>query len=440
MLGKLKKGKEQALQTENKQSNWAARVLSVLCAIILWFYVMSVESINFEKTYSGLTLGIHGTETLEGLSLSGLTTSTVEITITGEKKQLEGMGSEWVKPYVDLPETVAKGQYTLPVKLDGIPDNMNVSVYPQKVTVLIEDTDTREVPLTRVAGSHDDSLLEYNFSFTHVTVTGSVSVLEQIDHAELDISTQNLGNTMDGSYFGKIILVNKDGNKIVDSYLTKSSDYATVEVKVLQSKKLDLTITSSSGESLSIIYEKESAKTIVVKGEASVISALPTYLSLRTINLSEIESGVKDSKTYVFAYHDITRALPEGVVLIAVDNVAVADLKEDSLPSAVLTVSLKNTKVETTLTVSLKSATVKSLSSSLHVTFDPNETVDIVLSGQRNDLKNITAKDLNLVVNMYGKTAKGWVNVPLLVTLKETNENVEIITKEFTLRVFVYAK
>ncbi|HAZ19608.1 MAG TPA: hypothetical protein DCY75_05480, partial [Clostridiales bacterium] len=281
---------------------------------------------------------------------------------------------------------------------------------------------------------------EYNFSFTHVTVTGSVSVLEQIDHAELDISTQNLGNTMDGSYFGKIILVNKDGNKIVDSYLTKSSDYATVEVKVLQSKKLDLTITSSSGESLSIIYEKESAKTIVVKGEASVISALPTYLSLRTINLSEIESGVKDSKTYVFAYHDITRALPEGVVLIAVDNVAVADLKEDSLPSAVLTVSLKNTKVETTLTVSLKSATVKSLSSSLHVTFDPNETVDIVLSGQRNDLKNITAKDLNLVVNMYGKTAKGWVNVPLLVTLKETNENVEIITKEFTLRVFVYAK
>ncbi len=420
-----------------KTATWVFRILSVLVAIILWFYVMTLESNNFEKTYSGLTPDIQG---IEGQSLSALTSSTVEISITGEKTQLDGMGSESVKPYVLLPENAKKGEYILPVLVDDIPDNMTVSVKPEKVTVLVESTESRTIPLTRVAGNLDDSLLLYDFSVKEIKVTGSVSLLERLDHAELALSSQGSETNANTSYFGTIVLMDANGQIISDAYLKKSNDFATVEIKVMQSKELSLCILGKEGEAPEITYDVGSAQKITLRGEPSIIAALPDYLSLSLVNLSDIVAGSQEERHFTFTYENILSAVPENTTLIAIDGIKLADLKKDALPTVGMTVSMKNFITETSLTVPLSLATHTALTSSLSVTVDPKDTVEITLRGQEDKLSAITAKDLQLVLDMSGKTAKGWTNVPLLVSLKAGNEDLEVISTEHIVRVFMYAK
>lgn len=441
MFGIRKKSTDDAVQAANaenkKSANWIFRILSILCAVILWFYVMTVESNNFEKTYSGVTLDIRGMESLSALSLSGLPTDTVEITVTGEKQKLEAMGSEDIKPYVILPENAEKGQYVLPVKIDGIPDNTNVSIKPEKVTVLVENTDTRTVSLTRVAGNHDDSLLSYHFSLSEITVTGSVSLLERIDHAELNISSQTPGININSSYFGAIVLIDVEGKEILGSYLTKSNDYATVEVKVMQTKKLPLTVTGTGGEAADIVFDEGSVKTVTVKGEASQIAAIPDFLSLATVDLTNPD-GANETR-FTFSYQQILSAIPQDVALHEIDGILISALDQEKLPSASFTATPKSALAENTLSVSLSGATVKSLSSALKAQFDPKQTVLITLRGTQDAVHAVTAEDIALTINMAGKTAKGWVDAPLSVILQKDVDGLEISHPE-SVRVLLSAK
>ena len=78
--------KELEKQLPKKRRLILPKIMSVLIAFILWFYVMAVESPVNEKTFRSIPITIEQTDS--ELSLYSGYNTTVDITVSGKKSEL----------------------------------------------------------------------------------------------------------------------------------------------------------------------------------------------------------------------------------------------------------------------------------------------------------------------------------------------------------------
>ena len=81
------------------------RIVCVLIAVILWLYVMSNESPDYERTFSGVNVGIENTALLMSQSdlsvMSGMA-SYVDITVTGKRGDVVSYSLDDISASVDV--------------------------------------------------------------------------------------------------------------------------------------------------------------------------------------------------------------------------------------------------------------------------------------------------------------------------------------------------
>jgi len=124
-------------------------LLSVLCAISLWLYVMSVESPLDNNTFYGVNVELRNETVLKKNSLSvfsGQNTS-VNVTVTGKKSLLNRLRAEDLVAYVDVGNITEAGEYGLDIKLDPVEGVTLSGLSVNKVTVFVESMVTKYVPI-----------------------------------------------------------------------------------------------------------------------------------------------------------------------------------------------------------------------------------------------------------------------------------------------------
>ncbi len=297
-----------------KRSDIAAWCMCLIAAFVIWLYVMSTNSPSHEQTFSSVPVKIENAALLsENTSLSIISDSdlTVDLTVSGPKKDFGRYGASDFLVSVDVASIDSVGKHTLSINV-LLPSGMTLeSVVPSTVTLHVDNRISRDVPVrTAIISSpklpEGCELGEITPAVTSISVEGPESILAGISHAQLDVSLGKLETSLTKTL--PVRLIDANGAEVSQSSLSLSRSEISVEIPVFKTKEVKLgidTVYSLYNQSNSFITVTPSSVTL--RADPSLLSSLDTLI-LDTVNEKTTSGDFEKS-------YDIV--LPDGVECIS---------------------------------------------------------------------------------------------------------------------------
>ncbi|MBQ8552348.1 MAG: hypothetical protein IJ428_06005 [Clostridia bacterium] len=379
----------------SKYQNAVAKVLCVLAAIILWFYVVGTNTAIEEKVFSGVPVAIENLEVIEselGMSVISGYDYTVDLTLQGAKSELDRLSVEDITVYVDVGSITASGEQALEVKT-SLPSGISVVKQSASlIRVYIDKSISISVPLRVEPHYSIESAYELGIpvpSVETVNVTGPAAELDKVAYALLSLDLGRINKSITAT--GKPILVDETGAEIESAYVKLQTGEVSVQVPVYTYKDVYLAAEYKHGfYNASNVAVKFSPESVRLKGDPDV--------------LAEIDS--------VAILIDEKKVIDDGVL-----NANIPELENIENVSGITTVSVsivhKNTDTRTMTVDNLVVLNPDDLDYMLE-----SSTVDVTFRGTKQRLSllnqnNVTATlDLGNIVDVPGLQM-----VPLTITI-----------------------
>lgn len=384
---------------ESRNEKLIAKILCVLAAIILWFYVVMTDTTTDEKVFSGISVDIRGRDRVEdtlGLTIISGYDLTVDVTVKGPRADINRLTVDDVKAYIDMKTVDGAGEYTLPIRT-SLPNGITAgSLSANYMTVYVDKRTTISVPVKIVTSQ----VIEADFtmgtpepSIETVNVSGPEEVLRTIDHAEASFDLGRVSKTLIST--GKLTLVDANGNEINDPYVRLQTSEVTVRFPVYIYRDFDLKVDTKYG-----YYDSTNSRitispaSIQVRGDPDVIS------SMDSVSLGQIdEKKITGDETKNMAI-----MLPDGVENLSGTTTATVTITQIGTTTKKLNVTDINVVNPNGLEYTLER-------NSLTVTFRGTKTMLDMLSS-----RNVS---LTLDLGYLNKTS-GTVSVPVTVNVQST--------------------
>lgn len=260
-------------QKKRSGSDIAAKILSIVAAVILWFYVIDVQTTQYEKQFYGISVNLSGLDTSLGLDIISGRDSTVDVTLRGTKAQINALTENDIKASADLSSVLDSGNYRVNI---GISVPSGISVVEKSVgalEIIVDKTVGKTVPVNlSMTYTLPDSYEFGEISITpkNIYVSGPADLVENVSkgRAMLDLGTVSGKVTAKCS----ITLLDSNDNEINNPYVKSDISAVDVTVPVLKSqeKAVELVVADTK--------QKADCKIIpdivTVKGDAKTVDSL----------------------------------------------------------------------------------------------------------------------------------------------------------------------
>lgn len=223
-------------------------LISVFLAFIAWFMISVNEFPEIDKSLIGIPIEAEPTDFMKtnNLQIIGDYTGTTDIRISGKRYDISDLKAEDFTASLDLTNVRRAGTYDLSVTIACKKDKVDYSLVENTqmaVTITVDEIATREFPIT--ASAPDISLPEgyYVDEITSnpptVTITGSVSVLDEISRVEANASYD--GSTLESHEVNTGLTIYKNnGSRLDNSTVKFSTENVLVNIPILIQKELPL--------------------------------------------------------------------------------------------------------------------------------------------------------------------------------------------------------
>ena len=285
-------------------------LFSVVIAFTLWLYVITVISPESSEDFNNVPVTLSGESILTENSLMLISDSqpTVKLVLEGNRSDLVSITNSDLAVIADLSKITEPGVHTLTYTVTT-PNGVTVQdKEPKNITVEVVEKVSKKVPVrVNYTGSlpegfimdKENAVLDY----AEISVEGPKEIVEQIDHAAIEINCDGRTETIVETQRFK--LCDAEGNPLDVSLVQTEVAEVRLEAKVSAVKKIKLDVTVNPGggatrENSSIVIEPGE---ISVSGSEAALEDLETLI-LGTINLADITASTEKS-------FDIT--LPEGI-------------------------------------------------------------------------------------------------------------------------------
>ncbi|MBQ8276137.1 MAG: hypothetical protein IJZ02_05900 [Clostridia bacterium] len=259
-----------------------ARVLCALAAVILWLYVMSIDTPNWEKTFTGITVNIENEAQLaENYNMSVINgfNNTVSVTVKGTKNDVNKCTAADLRAYVDLLGVDESGRHQLSVTALADAGLTVVDVSPSTIWVYTDQIETKTVKVDvalyyQIATNLGLGATETNIQ--EVTVEGPADVLETIACARAELDLGQITTSM--TQRAQLTLVDHNGNPITNPYVKSDATDVLVTVPVYVYKTVPVTVSFKHG-----YLNSENANVnitpsqITVKGDPQLLEDFDSY-------------------------------------------------------------------------------------------------------------------------------------------------------------------
>lgn len=380
-----------------KNKIWSV-LLSFVIALGLWTYVITVVSPGSDAWFYRVPINLRGEQVLQdrGLMIVSTANTTTNLHLEGNRSELSKVDSSNITLEADLSVITEPGTYTLRHTTPTYPVGVNaltvLSSSSDSVTVVVAkrvSKDIRvEVELTGSIGQDYYADAEnINFidaqanlvpesSYT-VRITGPEDVVEQIDHAYLEVDMTGRTATVDETL--RYTLLDENNEPVDATLIEVSVEEVRVQVKVLMHKTVPLTLNvidgagATEGTSQIVI----DPVTLSVAGREEDLEKL-TEVELGTVNLKDITD---DSWSQEF-----TIVLPEGITNLTGESVAKVTITFPDLATKEITVT---------------NPRAVNIPEGLEVTVQTKQLV-ITLRGPKAQIEKISASDLDVSFDLTG--------------------------------------
>lgn len=285
-------------------------VISLVVAAVLWFVVSVFLNPHSNRTIRSIPINTAPlTATLDsmGLSLVSVSTESVSVDVSGSRIDLSTLTADDFNVTPKISGISKAGAYTLDLTAviadDGVIDVTAIS--PKSITVTVARIDTVRLPLKyNVTGAVPDGyfLDSVTIEDEFITVSGPSDVVSRIETAEVTIA-----EVENGTRDIPVRLLDKQGNEITDTTLTKSITATKTDMVLLKTKSLTLNAIVKDMPRLTrsnIITLSVSPESVTVAGPEAVIDGMDDVLTVLELTMSEI---------YESTEKEVELKLPEGV-------------------------------------------------------------------------------------------------------------------------------
>ena len=321
-------------------------VISILLAFVLWLYVGREANPEVTNTLSRVQVVFSGLESLEerGLMISEGGEQTVSLRIRANRDVWRRLNQGDTTVTVDVSGITEPGEQSVSITTRNISfprsitalDSVDVQyTSPGTVDFTVSRWISKEVPVRGTfSGSVAEGYQREEFSFAPetVTVSGQEELVNQVEHALVTVSQQELSSTfMENCSY---TLVDANGEPVADiGELDTSPETVLVTLPIVQLKEVELTVDINPGggateDNAVVRIEPE---TITVSGEAADLAELNS-ISLGEIDLSEV-FGTLTQKMSINLDSSLTNVSgpTEATVTVTVEGLYTRTLEVDNI-------------------------------------------------------------------------------------------------------------
>lgn len=389
-----------------KESRWVFVLLSILLAIVFWFYVRATVDPDGTTSIHNVRVETTGANVLtsQGLTISSISPQTVELRVEGptsvRTRLLQHRSSLYMLADVSR---CAEGENVVRCK-PILPENYNwdelslTDQEPASLTVTVEKLYSQSFDVHfqlsgKVAKSYQMGTPAVEPG--QVIVSGPVEQVEQVEQVAAILKTEELKERFAGDL--PLVPLDKQGKPLTDLEITLSAETAYVVVPVVVSKTVELTVDVVAGGGAAAEDAKVDIepKTIVVSGSEADLEGLEKIF-LGKIDLSDVVG----TNTFPFAITLDPRL--ENVSGIGTAQVTVT---VEGLSTQIFAV----TNIGTTAPPNGFDVSVVT------------QSVTVTVRGREEDLANIDASQLQIVADLSEVNALGSRRVPAKVYLNGTS-------------------
>ncbi|MDO4174296.1 MAG: CdaR family protein [Eubacteriales bacterium] len=287
------------------------KVLSIIAAVILWSYFMSVQNPTRTLEYRDISVQLTGVDELNNsynLKVVDGADTTVNVKVSAQTSRLATLTASQIKVQANVSDTItAAGTYEIAYNVILPESGMTcVSKSPDTITVTVDEVETKTVPVSvEMSDEAPDGYLfgTPELSADSVEISGPATILEQVSNAVVNVDTAGVKETVSNNYSYK--LVDSKGNAVDTTNISRSIASVTVTIPVQQVKSVPLEVTISPENATDSITTSISPQTVEIVGDPSAIRSVDS-IHLGAINATSAQNG--DT-------HEFDISLPTGVAL-----------------------------------------------------------------------------------------------------------------------------
>lgn len=231
-------------------------IVSVLAAMCLWVYVMTVVNPDVDLTIGNIPVTFSGAEVLRedhGLVITGDYQEFVSVHFYGKNADLKTLDQhkDELKAVIDVSKVRSTKDYTMSYDIT-LPSAVSASSItkmdksPATITFTVERQIRKSVEVrgdfSSVKIAEGYMLDSTSFDFDSITIEGPESVVNTVDHVQITIERSNVDKTITESV--PVVLLDKDGAQVDPTQLTLSADAIEVTMKIVKYKVCPLRCSS----------------------------------------------------------------------------------------------------------------------------------------------------------------------------------------------------
>ena len=336
--------KQEKVAAQRKR-NWhiGTKILCMVCAFIIWLYVMEVDSPDYESEFLDVPVNLAGVSTLENehnLSVFGGFDATVDLKVKGPKSVIGRYTVSDINVTADVSGIVQAGShevalfFDLPTGLTMLESSVSrLSLYIDERSSAVVDVRSR---ISSVTIPESYELGELVADTDTVNVSGPKTILDDIDFAQVSLDAGAIESSV--SMVGTLELISLSGNVITNPYVRLSKTEVKVNIPVYCYKELKLVASVKYGyyteANCRITMDPE---TVTVKGDPADLITEDSSLIVR-VNVPDALTLDEESATATVAVRHIgtkTRTFNVKDIKISVDSGVEYELLSQTIPVTV---------------------------------------------------------------------------------------------------------
>ena len=389
------------------KSKLFAMIVSVLAAMCLWVYVVTVVNPDGDMVIGNIPVTFSGAEVLRedhGLVITGDYQEFVSVHFYGKNTDLKTLDQhkDEIKAVIDVSKVRSTKEYTMTYDIT-LPSAVSASSItkmdknPSSITFRVERQITKSVEVkgdfANVKIAEGYMLDSTSFDYDSVTVEGPESIVSTIDSAQVTLDRSNVDKTITESV--SYVLLDKSGEQVDPTELTLSTDAIEVTMKIVKYKVVPIEVQLLYRDGLQeqdVSYDYE-PKAVTLSGDSAVLDGLNS-IQLDPIDLSMLTSNDETVTQTILIPNDAKNVSGE-------ENVSVR-----------ITITGKQIKtLRTTNIVFIGVDETQFKATSL------SQQVQVTIRADAADANKITANNIRIVADMSAYTQTGTYQVPVTVRI-----------------------
>lgn len=262
-------------------------LLSLVIALGIWLYVVTVVSPESETTIHGIPVLLDGESLLAERDLIIVSDKnfTVDLKLFGNRVDLNKLSASNITLLADLSQITEPGEHNIRYSIfyPNVVESGNIDALeknPQHITLTVAERGWKDVPVKiKYNGSVPEDYVadRQNPQFDHdmITVSGPKEMLDAVDHASIAVDLDGKVSTIVGNF--RPTLCDANGEPLTDvGRLTVNVNEIRATIKIQKIKQIPLVVEVIPGGGLTErdITLTQSLQSIVVSGSDAVLEKL----------------------------------------------------------------------------------------------------------------------------------------------------------------------